>query len=170
MRVPKPISTKVTLENYLDEHVITILSPGWNANIAFLLFFTVFWNSMLVFFITTDAPGKIALFTPFIVAGLVVFFIFLYSLLGKTIVVINRDEIRVSIKLFNLEFKRKRTTANLERIDEDIIYLRNKKPVYGIVLFFREEKKISFGTKLSEEERKWLKEELNYLLEKKVGL
>jgi hypothetical protein len=49
----------------------------------------------------------------------------------------------------------------LNKITESVAYTENYQPVYGIGLFFNNERKVVFGSGLKEEERKWLIGELN---------
>lgn len=54
--------------------------------------------------------------------------------------------------------------TDLMRITENAVYQRNYQPVYGIGLFFKDGTKITFGSTLTEEERKWLIGELHEMV------
>ncbi len=170
-RIPKPTFTKVNIEDNFDSHTITIPTIGWNSNSIYSLIFACFWNSIsFANFFEAYQKNKIDIMTfIFLIIGVFTFLFFLFTLLAKIEADFNRDIISVSRIFLGLNYKKKKSSKWLESITEEIAYRtgsRQERAVYAISLNFCDNSTIRFGTKLNEEERKWLIGEL-YEMKKK---
>lgn len=158
-RIQKPHYSKVRSTNTGLKYTLSVPPAGWTGVAFFLLFFAVIWNG-----VTWGSFAAVEDFdwflVPFVLVGLLVTAILLFTVYVQTELTIEPEEIRAKWLVLGLTYVRKRKTANLIKITETVMYTQNYQPVYGVGMLFEGEGKLSFGSKLKEEERKWLIGEL----------
>lgn len=162
-RLSKPNYSKVTIDQFPNNHLVTIPPAGWNGTAVFLTIFALLWNVIswpfLLFHDSFDDD-----FWSFIIIfpaiGVVLILITIFAVNGRAYINFNRETVEVVWQLFGARYRRVRQTSNLDKITESVAYTKNNQPVYGIGLLFHNEKKVVFGSSLKEEERKWLIGEL----------
>lgn len=160
-RIKKPHYSKVLLSESDYELVISIPPDGWSSNQAIgILIFSGVWNLISwSIFLSGDNPGFGISLSLLIGIASIVYLLFVAY--GHVKLSINASEVKLQRLLFSFDLSKTRTTANLEKITEHVAYHSNYQPVYGIGFFFKKnETQLVFGSKLKEEERKWLIGEL----------
>ncbi len=163
-RTPKPLNTKVKIWEDYDK---TFIEMRYSKINWFMLFFTVVWNVISWSFIFSgqlSESGAAFLIFPFI--GLVTFFIFFYRSYGISLITISKENILIKKSLLNIGITKTKTTQQLNKITESVVYEQNYQPVYGVELQFTDEPSVKFGSMLDEAERKWLIGELYELKDK----
>lgn len=160
-RVQKPISTNIILNTSYDCINIEIPPKRWSTQTVVFMFASVFVNISLFILLVNSIEASITLaFIPFL---LVAIFISLYTaflISGKTEIHYNKELISVTWIFIRIKHSKKQASSGLKKITEVALYTTNHQPVYGIGLFFKNGKKIKFGSNLNEDERKWLIGEL----------
>jgi hypothetical protein len=162
-RIKKPFYSKVTIDQVLQAHLVTIPPDGWNGTAIFMFLFALIWNGVswpVLFFAESFKEAHAVFFIVFPLIGLLTLFFFFFILKGIVYINFNLQTIELVWQLFGIRFRRIRQTANLNKITESVAYTKNYQPVYGIGLLFNNERKVVFGSGLKEEERKWLIGEL----------
>jgi hypothetical protein len=162
-RIKKPFYSKVSIDQVLQAHLVTIPPNGWNGTAIFMFLFALIWNGVswpVLFFTEAVKEVPSIFFIVFPLIGLLTIFYFFFILRGIVYIYFNQQTIELVWQLFGIRFRRIRQTANLNKITESVVYTKNYQPVYGIALLFNKERRVVFGSGLKEEERKWLIGEL----------
>lgn len=159
-RIEKPQFSQVQTTNTGLQYTVVIPPAGWNTTAIALAVFGGIW--LFATTVITTSMNSFELFLlPFLFMGLVLMGVALFISKAATELTIDPQEISVKWSAQGLNYTKRRVTSNLKKITETVIYTKNYEPVYGIGLIFSKESKLSFGSKLNDEERKWLIGELH---------
>ncbi|HMP00202.1 MAG TPA: hypothetical protein PKE26_13930 [Kiritimatiellia bacterium] len=167
-RIERPAYSEIETLRSGESFAIHIPPLGFRSPARFMLFFTLFWNTMAWFMWIMAIRDRelipILFMIPFILIGLVTLGIFLFFLRGKTHVLIDDKKMSVIRSLFGFTYRRDVTRSDIAAITHDVVYAQNYQPVYGIGIKRTSGKTIKFGANLTEEERKWLIGEIRFFL------
>jgi serine/threonine protein kinase len=115
VRIPQPAGSKIQLTKNSDFLEILIPPMGLQVSIAFLGLFAIAWNSFILFWTigALSAPFPVnlpfALFSlPFWGAGGALLYGFFFSILGRTRLRIDRQQIDLTYDLLGFKFRRQR--------------------------------------------------------------
>lgn len=154
-RVQKPHYSKIQFSESIKGFKIKIPPIGWSNISLGLLFTTLIWNIVSWSFLFKE-EGFSFFQIPFLVIGMLLIGALFFSIIGSITITVDQSIICVKWSLVGIGYTKKGITKNLKKITENVMYTENYQPVYGVGLFFIEDKKITFGSTLKEEERKWL--------------
>lgn len=170
-RVVKPDKTKVIFDRRERFHLAAILPRGGPRGAGcFMLVFTLFWNaiSWTGAYLTWMEPGDSDFWfgrifiIPFLIIGLATLVIALWLLFGRTSIAMDPDTLLIQWRLLGSRFTRRYETADITRVDLAEAYRQNDVPVYGVGIFLKSRSTpLTFGSSLSEDEKKWLVWELH---------
>lgn len=158
-RIKKPHYSKVLLSESDDELVITIPAEGWSSGYTSIIFSIALACNVLSlgFFLS----GNDAWLSLFFFLALPITAHLLYTAYSSTKISFNSSFVKLDRLWFGLNLSKTRITESLGKITEHLILQTDDEPVYGIGFFFmKNETQLVFGSKLKEEERKWLIGEL----------
>lgn len=130
-------------------------------NTMFWFIMTGLWTFTFWGFLTNNAP--IVFLFPIGVMMVLSPIVFLFFLVGKRMIVVDQDYFTFIWSLFGYQRTKKRNWKNLKEIRKVSMYKSQRKWVYGIGLYFNGEKKIKFGSYLSDDDRAYLMRKLEQL-------
>ncbi len=149
-----PENSKITVKKEGEQLTFELAPSRSIKNLLFWLLMTGLWTFTFWGFLTNDAPvifllpiGFMMLLSPLV---------FLFILTGKRKVIIDRDHFTFQWSLFGYGRTKKRIWKNLKEIRKVTMYKSKHRWVYGVGLYFKGEKKIKFGSYLSDEDRIYL--------------
>lgn len=151
MELPENSEIRVTKEGARLTFELTKRSVK---NTLFWLLMTGLWIFTFWGFLTNDSP--IVFLFPIGLMMLVSPVAFLFFLVGKRKITIDSDHFSFEWSLFSFKRTKQRNWKNLKEIRKVTMYKSKRKWVYGIGLYFKGEKKIKFGSGLSDEDRNYL--------------
>lgn len=160
-----PEDSKISVENYgTQETHITIRGPQWALG-CFMLFFTMFWNSIVGVFTVLMIMGELKdvgwwmplFLTPFWLVGIGTAITALFALFGRTSIILDPFECTVRNSVFGIGYNKSVYTPDIVRVDWVESYRQNNRPVYAIALC-TESRKLKFASLLNEDSKKWLLE------------
>jgi len=168
-RTTQPPASKIKV--YEQEEAFGFVIPaggsGWNT--VFFLIFSLIWNfgSWGVFLTTlSESDWWTRLFLiPFLVVGLVALAAFLFFWKGVFTFMINRQECVGLWSVFDFRYRKAISRNEITGVTEEAVYTQNYQPVYGVCISYADNKKMKFGSSLSEDERIWLEGEIKYFMD-----
>lgn len=163
----QPEHSKIVLTKDANHVKISLPPSGWSGTTFAWLLMSVIWIGSFIGFVSQGAP---VIFQIFIVIPAVVSpFVFLFYLTGKREIAIDHDQITVGWSLFGRGRTKTRKLKGLSEIRKVTMYKKKYERVYGIGLYFKGERRIKFGSNLSDEERNWLMAVLDTIRRKRKG-
>jgi hypothetical protein len=168
-RTEKPPYSKI--EHFIKPGSMAIKTPpgGFRSALFFLLFST-FWNaiSWTIFLSMLNQEGmdwfEILFILPFLLIGLGTFFVSLYQWRGRFYLYMDHHQAIGVWTVFGLKYKKIIAVEDIATVTQHVAYSKNYQPVYGVCISTNKNKKMIFGTTLSEDERFWIIGEINYFL------
>lgn len=158
MGLPENSKLKVTKEG---DQITFELKFRSVKNTLFWFLMTGIWAFTFWGFLTNDAPfvflfpiGLMMVLSPIA---------FLFFLIGKRMVIIDQDHFTFIWSLFGIKRIKKRKWKNLKEIRKVAMYRSKHQWIYGIGLYFKGEKKIKFGSYLSNKDQIYLMRTLEKL-------
>ncbi|MFC5050149.1 hypothetical protein ACFPK9_05960 [Rubritalea spongiae] len=140
----------------------------------FLCVFAFLWLSFISFFTAMVLFGEVeddmsrwavSLFlVPFWAVGLGVGYAGLRMMLLESILLVNSGEVQLMQKLFGKVKVKELSRAEVKRVERYTAYSQNDRPVYGLRIVTGGKEKLDFGSRLNEDEKRWLLSELKELL------
>ena len=175
-RSEKPFFTKISIDKPAGNFIINIPPKGFDLKASLLsLGVIIFFATVSVFISGENEVLKSITINNFfekiktipladllngsnIFYMLIPFILFpvISSMVLKTQVTINKDQTKIAWSFLGLRYSQRSETRDLNKITEHVMYTQNYEPVYGVALIFKKGRKIKFGSKLTEDERKWI--------------
>jgi hypothetical protein len=158
IQIEKPKNTKIKLIKLNDGIEITTPIQGVShfGNV-FVLLFSILVSYIAIFKILPNDENPLHLKLVFLGAGLLLFFIFLFISFRSNKIIINTTHIIKKFKILQIPISfRKVNLTNFEYIAEELLYKNHEHPAKGIVISFKNTRKMKFGIDLSTNERNWL--------------
>ena len=170
-RTAQPPDARTALTRAGDRLAIAFPASGFKGVGCFFLIFSAFWNGitwtmLLSLFLgaakfKSSTPAAYFVLIPFVLIGLITFFIAIYCVWGDSAVALDREHILFERRLFGLKRTHTYDTADVTDIRRTESYQQNNQPVYGVGIHFKSRRiPLTFGTGLSEDEKNWLVGEL----------
>lgn len=158
----KPHYSKVEITNDASSIRITIPPTGWGGEGVSIVVLIV---SILVFAAMVYSLFSASILVSFLLllgtAASVTWF--LWFLKGTTELRVDSNKIQRTLKLFGKGYPKSHKASQLKYINVDKVF-ENKEDggiaQYGIIMHFENDKKLIFGTRLDDRERKWILHEL----------
>ncbi|MGJ8671455.1 hypothetical protein [Rubritalea sp.] len=146
----------------------------------FLFFFALIWLGFISFFTfmvvfgsaeSEEAGWAVGLFlVPFWAVGGGVAYWGLRMMLMESILLVNAEEVQLMQKLFGKVKLKKVLRSEVKQVERYTAYKQNDRPVYGVRIKTSGKEKIDFGSRLKDEEKRWLVSELSDVLEPKLEI
>jgi len=163
--VKKPTDSRI--ESFIESDEIGLILPVavLRSSVTwFFLVFTIIWNvssyaGFYAAFSEGDVEGQV-FWVPFMMIGAVTFCIFLYLLKAEISILIDRNTVMLSRKLFGKSFNKTRPFKQLRKVESVHCYKKNRVWVHGVGLIFADGKCWKFGPHLKEEEKAWILSEI----------
>ena len=155
-----PENSKLLITKEGDQLTVELTHRSFK-NTLFWFFMTGLWGFAFWGFITNDAP--IVFLFPIGLMMLLSPIVFLFFLVGKRMIIIDQEYFTFIWSLLGFNRTKKRKWKNLKEIRKVGMYKSKRKWIYGIGLYFNGEKKIKFGSYLSDEDRNYLMQTLEKL-------
>jgi len=157
--VEPPAKTRVVIDRSRPGQ-IALFVPGQGG--CFFLIFAAFWLTIVSVMTAafSKAGGFMLLFlVPFWIAGLGMLLVGLFIRFGVTGVYIDREQFIITRKLFNKGWTRRGATKDISAIRLTEAYKQNDRPVMAVGIAAAANS-YSFGSFLSDEEKRWIAFEL----------
>lgn len=167
---PQPASSRIERRPVSERELLFYIPATGKA--GGLMFFAVFWNSILALFLVAFATGKVegdvdwkaALFLlPFIAVGIGVGYFACRVKFASHLLFLGPQIIRLQPELFGRRKTHDLATAEVESAELKEFYSQNYQPVHGIEIVAGR-RKIRFGSALEKEEKKWFCAEIRQFL------
>ena len=141
----------------------------------FLCFFALLWLGFVGFitftllFGTVEGEDPVWVFLlfliPFWAVGLGVGYGGLRMMLMESILVVDQSEVRLMQRLFGKVKLKRLGREEVKCVERYTAYSQNERPVYGLRIATGGKEKIAFGSRLKEDEKRWLLSELREVLD-----
>jgi len=157
-RSEKPHFSQVQIDPHLDHPTVHIPASGWQMDLwGIALFMGLFFGVGVFQLVKGHHPmvNYLLLLVP-----VMIMMAFALPSYAHTRVVFG-PTITVTWTFMAWSRSKSGMARDLVKISDSVAYEVNEEPVHGIGLFFKNGKKITFGSRLKEEERKWLIRELS---------
>jgi hypothetical protein len=171
----QPAGSKI-VKSEIAEGVRWLMPASKRPN--FLCFFALIWLGFISFMsfgalfgeVEGDEPTWILFlfFIPFWLVGIGVAYAGLRMMLMESILLVNAEEVQLMQKLFGKVKLKKLKRADVKRVERYTAYKQNERPVYGIRVVTDGKEKLAFGSRLKEDDKRWLLSELREVLMPKM--
>lgn len=170
----QPADSKIVKSETADS--VSWLMPA-SKRPNFLCFFALMWLGIIGFMTSMIAFGggesedpiwMVGLFLiPFWAVGIGVAYWGLRMMLMESILLVNHEEVQLMQKLFGKVKLKKLNRSDVKRVERYTAYKQNERPVYGIRVVTNGKEKLAFGSRLKEDDKRWILSELKEVLEPK---
>jgi hypothetical protein len=176
---PAPAGSPLKCSHNEDE-LDLVIPPGSGGGSGGISFFAIIWNAFItvftVIFLSAGFSGENALpfavyliFIPFWAVGIGFAYAALYQKFGKTHIYLKRNNTGyVEKSLFGWIRKKRFETQTVQSCIMQVAYRSNNVPVYKCVMI-TPAKKYSFGNKLTNKEKAWICDVINFRLNRFRG-